>query len=315
MTDKDIWEYWRNALAGENQPVHEGDPQVGFYRKRNKPYNGKLRADDPVAIYYDGNELIALVGTVARNAVKDPAEIWTWVCQNPVAYEDYQAAFNNGSWEQEIKDLEPVEAAGGVGHNQAPEDPFETFKTQIEAAAKLADEALSVDTETDEQSNTLTNLKDRLLQLGKDGDKARKAEKKPHDDAGKAVQAKWNPLLEKADKTKKKILARITDYLKRKEQQAAKEAFERAKKAEANGEEIPVLETKRAQTGGKVSGRKTSLRTHKKGVVTDPKAFAAWLVEANNPDIMETLQTCANRIATNGAEAPGVDVQTVRTAA
>jgi hypothetical protein len=65
-----------------------------------------------------------------------------------------------------------------------------------------------------------------LRKARKDADEARVAEKKPHDDAAKAVQAKWTPLLDKcelAETTAKKALA---PYLIAKEaaQQAEAEA-------------------------------------------------------------------------------------------
>lgn len=50
----------------------------------------------------------------------------------------------------------------------------------------------------EEQANTVSSLLNRLRRLSKDADAARATEKKPHDDAAKAVQAKWKPITDKA---------------------------------------------------------------------------------------------------------------------
>lgn len=310
---EDQWDYWRQALAGNQPQIHEGEPKTGFYRKRNKPYNGKPQADQPVAIWAgdDGN-MIALIGPQDRAESVDPASIWTWVADKPVSYEDYQAAHEKNAWDKAIEGLEPLR---GAGDNNPPEDVFAELSEQLDAVQKLADEALSKDTLTDDDSDRLVNIKDRMIELYKAAEAERKAEKKVHDEAGKAVQKKWKPLLEGADSAKKKLLARITDFLKRKQQAEAKAAYLAAKEAEAKGEDIPVLQTRRAQSGGAVSGRKTSLRTRKFGVIDDPLAFAVWLVENKNPDMLQTLETCANRIAASGADAPGVTVKKEQVAA
>ena len=53
----DKYAYWRNALAGNFGPVHDSDPQAGFYRARNK----KAGKDDPIAIWFnDAGDLGAL---------------------------------------------------------------------------------------------------------------------------------------------------------------------------------------------------------------------------------------------------------------
>lgn len=52
---------------------------------------------------------------------------------------------------------------------------------------------------SEEQAEAVSSLLNRLRRVSKDADDARKAEKKPHDDAAKAVQAKWTPIISKAD--------------------------------------------------------------------------------------------------------------------
>ena len=66
----------------------------------------------------------------------------------------------------------------------------------------------------------------------KKAEEARVAEKKPHDEAAKAVQKKWLPVIEAFDRLDTPIRAKLTDFAVaqreriRKEQEAAREAGE-----------------------------------------------------------------------------------------
>jgi hypothetical protein len=82
----------------------------------------------------------------------------------------------------------------------APPDPAELFAEEIadlllEARNYLDGEPIA----NEQQAEAVSSLLNRLRRVSKDADEARKAEKKPHDDAAKAVQAKWTPLLSKAE--------------------------------------------------------------------------------------------------------------------
>lgn len=93
----------------------------------------------------------------------------------------------------------------------APAEPAVLFKEEIddlllEARNYLDGEPIA----NEEQADAVSSLLNRLRRVANDADDARKLEKKPHDDAGKEVQAKWKPILEKADlaaSTAKQVLA------------------------------------------------------------------------------------------------------------
>lgn len=89
--------YWHSTLHGKSLPIHENDPQEGWYRTR--PQKGYRSL--PVRIWRDGvsGELLAL-----RDGRRvDPYEIWTWVCMNPVSLEAYEAVVEKGvRWPDEI---------------------------------------------------------------------------------------------------------------------------------------------------------------------------------------------------------------------
>lgn len=82
----------------------------------------------------------------------------------------------------------------------APADPAELFGEEIadlllEARNYLDGEPIANET----QAEAVSSLLNRLRRVSKDADEARKVEKKPHDDAAKAVQQKWTPIISKAE--------------------------------------------------------------------------------------------------------------------
>lgn len=102
--------------------------------------------------------------------------------------------FSNGKLDKEL-----TAEVAAMGHNQPPES-FVLFKEEVddlllEARNYLDGEPIA----NEEQANAVSSLLNRLRRVAKDADEARKLEKKPHDDAVKAVQAKWTPIISKAE--------------------------------------------------------------------------------------------------------------------
>lgn len=135
-----------------------------------------------------------------------------------------------------------AERIASLGHNNPPEpSPFEAFTAHIgdlfEEAKNFLDGA---GVNSDAEAEVVSRLLDEIRKAAKDADKARAEEKKPHDDAAKAVQARWKPILERADlavDTCKRVLA---PWLAKKEAEARaaaeaarREAEEKARAAEA----------------------------------------------------------------------------------
>lgn len=189
----------------------------------------------------------------------------------------------------------------GIGHNQPPEpiDPFAALATHIEDLIELAEGALHGNAiETPEQAEQIEALKVDIKKAAKDADAARAAEKKPHDEAGKAVQAKWKPLLDRADIAAKTAAAALTPWLQK--VQAEKEAEQQRLRDEAakleaeaqakmkasaptdlsarmEAEEALKLARKATAGANRIDRSATGLRTYWTGTVTDPGAFLAWL--------------------------------------
>lgn len=116
----------------------------------------------------------------------------------------------------------------------APTDAATLFREEIddlmlEARNYLDGEPIA----NEQQAEAVSSLLNRLRRVAKDADEARKVEKKPHDDAGKAVQAKWTPIIDKAElasKTAKEALApwlQQVEEAQRAEAEAARQEADR----------------------------------------------------------------------------------------
>jgi hypothetical protein len=157
-----------------------------------------------------------------------------------------------------------------MGHNNPPEDSaftgFETHIGDLFGEAKNFLDGAGVNSEP--EAEAVSRLMDDLRTASKDADKARGAEKKPHDDAGKAVQAKWKPLLDRADMAVDACKKALAPWLARK----AEEQRIAAEKARQEAEEKAkaAAEAARATTLDDLAGREAA-----EALVADAKAAEA----------------------------------------
>jgi len=211
----------------------------------------------------------------------------------------------------------------GPGHNSPP--PFEAWSLHIEELFEMANgigEATN-----DEQAAALDKLLDDFRIAKRDADKERAAEKKPHDDAAKAVQAKWKPLIDRCDIATKAIKDALTPYRTAKQRaadEAARKAREEAEAAHRAAQEAfkssdldDRLEAERlaAQAkamqvqANKIDRQSTGLRTYWVAEVTDRKLALLHYIKTQ-PEAFEALiQSLADRDARTEAtrrDIPGV---------
>ena len=298
------WDYWRATLAGKPQPIHEDQPQIGYYRTKG----GKGRHPEPVAIYEADGELVALRGA----APADPFEVWTWVCQNPISYEVYQAVAERGEpW----PDMDQTVAAQ-IGNNNPPTDEAELIREQIEAASAGVKEYAKIT--DDETAAKAQSLRSRLLELKGQAEKAHKAEKEPHLKAGREVDGKWLPVAKDAAGAADKIRAALTAYeneklrIERERQAAIQEA---ARKAQEAGRVAPAPEPAPAPAPSApikgAYGRAASVRVVKLATVVDQDAL--YVALRDNAEVRELLAKLAQKVVDNtGITPPGVSIEEVR---
>jgi hypothetical protein len=131
------------------------------------------------------------------------------------------------------------DAMMGIGHNQPPSDPFNEISGQLVDMRVEALRWMELEILDEETAHVATKMRGDVMKLASKADDARSAEKKPHDDAGKRVQAKWKPVLETADKMKAFYGAKLTAFAEREKRRKADElAAERIRLAA----EITALE-------------------------------------------------------------------------
>ncbi len=230
-------------------------------------------------------------------------------------------------------------------HNQP--EPFTLYSESIGDLLLEAENFLDgKDIETEEQEQAVASILTRLRREANAADDQRKAEKRPHDEAAKAVQAKWQPLLSKADLAVGVCKNALAKRLEAKEaaQRAAAEAArqEAARQAEAAvqaaasvsdtdlagqttlrvlRENAADLEKKAAKldkkpvraTGGE---RAVGLRASYSAEVIDPKEFGRWLWENRREEYLAFLTARAIHESKNGDRGiPGIRIITERKAA
>jgi hypothetical protein len=247
--------------------------------------------------------------------------------------------FAGGEYQKELSD------EINRGRNSPPE-PFDAFRLEIEDLFAEANNWLDGEPiATQQQADDVSALVNRLRKVLKDADDQRKAEKKPHDDAAKAVQALWTPLLSKAELAASTARNALAVFLRKKEdeQRAGAEALrkeaEQAAEAAAQSRQLANPESLSDQTAvrvreeaaaalAKAADRAAGAKAHAKGgeravglrsdwkaEVTDALAFGKWAWEHRRDEYLGFLTGLAQRECRQGPKGiPGIIVHEVRKA-
>jgi hypothetical protein len=232
-----------------------------------------------------------------------------------------------------------------IGDNAPP--PIEGHRLNVEDLYAEAKEWLDGEgIQTEGQAQEVAKLLDMLRQAHKAADAARAAEKKPHDDAAKAVQAAWKPLLDKADLAIATAKKAIAPYLERKDAeqraiaQAAREeaariaaqaeeaaraarpddleaqaALEATRKAAAAAERV-ASKADKARPNVAGAARAVTLRTTYVAELTNAKDALRFYMERQPEALKEWLLEQAQRDVNAGAHTiPGFNIREERNAA
>lgn len=306
------WAWWQAALKGDFGPMHEGEPQQGFYRTRYK--GGRW---EPVAIWQDedGNWI------AYRNGHEvDPGEAWNFCRTHPITREAYDRAMDGKPFDDE--DATVSSQVAQTGHNSAIVDPAEEIKDQIEAA--LAGMKAYEKIEDDTTASKALSLRNRLNELSTKAYKVRTEQKAPHLAAGKAIDEKWQPLVKRAksgaDVVRDAIGAWETRKLQeqRKREREAEQARLAAEKAALEQQaETQVMEQPPAAPAPVADpvaikpayGKAASVRA-----VTVVKDVADWpalaVYMSNHPDCQDLLRKLAQRALDAGrTNIPGITTE------
>lgn len=294
----DHFAWYRRALAGEQVEYHDGDWHCGYFwmrRSRNGPRIGVAiwidQPLDPETNKLTGDEAVmCLVGHRTDHQVyDDPARLWASIAKRPVPYDDYRAYYETGEW--------PDDKAPGP--NFAEGDEYEALIDQITAAVAAAREIAAI--ENQGTADKAANLRDRLNRLADEAERKRVELKRPHDEAAKAVQARWKPLVDTAKAGADGLRPKLTAYMTAKEQEAV-----------AAAAETQAAAPKPIRAGG-AHGKRTGLRTQVHVEITD--YIAALAAVQNEREVREAVETVVRRIVRAGGTVPGVEKREERVAA
>lgn len=167
----------------------------------------------------------------------------------------------------------PVPAS--VGHNGGPPlTPYETVRDRVEdlhGECKLWLDGAKV--ETQEHADGIANLLAMLRAATKDTDSARKVEAEPFDLGKAEVQARYKPILTKAEQAEKACKAALAPWLKKKADEVEAEA--RSAREEAERKKRAAEEAMRASDATNLSAREAAdalLKDAKKAATVASKA-------------------------------------------
>jgi hypothetical protein len=311
------WQHWQDNLAGNKPPIHDGDPQPGFYKRRVAKKGPWI----PVAIWRkEDGEMLCRVG----DKPSDPVDEWTWVAKHPVTKDAAKFAFeNDNKWPEDVEVTD--DASADIYDSN---DPAEALQMAISVSLEWVSENKIT---TEKLAEKAANLKSKVAEKRLAADKARKAEKQPHLDAGRAVDEKYNPLIKDAKDAEKQIGEASRGYLLEKKRKAdaiaakaakaAREEQERLEKEqraaqhnlppEERTEPIPVTPPPaptKVSVGG-ASGRKMTIKEDVEYVVVDHKKALEYF--AAHEDVVDLIAKLATRFGKNGVIADGVERKVV----
>lgn len=223
-----------------------------------------------------------------------------------------------------------------IGGNAPPPDA--AFSLHVDDLFSLLSDTLAGgEVSTDEQEAAIDTILDDFRKAGKDADAARKTEKEPHLEAGRQVDAKWKPIVDKATRGAAACKDALTPYRTAKQrakdeaarrareeaearQKAAQEALRQSDDLEAKfaaEQEIEAAQ-KLVAVANKIDRSATGLRTHWEAEITDRKAALLHYIKTRPGAFEALIQELANTDARNEAtrrDIPGVTFHEIKKAA
>ncbi len=324
--DPKTYDWWRaqlRAQATRHMPDPLPEPELdvgvaypGHYRKQDRS-----GAFVPVSVWRapDGaDETLARVGLTGKVVLADAQwceDVFSWCCRKAISQKEFEQFRDTGLW----SDSPPpkVEKPGSNLPENFRDALLERLIGEEAEAERFLKEPIRDQTTCDRAANWAARV---LNDIEQPAEATRAKEKQPHLDEAKAVDDLWVPIRDRAKALKVRLKKATEDFLrgqKRKALEAAQaknaETLQKAGVDPSTSGRQPYVERIGAKAG--TIGARTSLRTYRSAVIENPAAFAAWLVENNNLDLLETMDKIANRMARVEAQAPGIRIITEERAA
>jgi hypothetical protein len=246
------------------------------------------------SINSDSGKLVCLVEGKERNAY----DVWTWVCRYPIEYETYVAVAEDGKpWPEEVPAL---------GHNSQSLNEVEVVGEEVEALSLSAMNWLETLPTIENQSDAdkAANYADRFSALETRAEEARVIEKRPSLEEGREIDARWKPVVSKAQDAKAKMKKAIEPYLVGERQRRIETARLAFQGSETTFDPSDI-EPPRAGT----NGRRVGLRSKYSVKITEPTAlidhYRTDLRLWSDKAVKEAIAKLAEADLTSGAQIQG----------
>jgi len=325
MTDE--YSFWRDAVAaGRGVETEKGSIRLGYYRRRNEAI-AFWRTEEPPHI------ILCWRSDKSRRTPTLPDEmedLFAYCAASPVSYEDWQFFQANGRWPEQLEP--PAAPDPELPPDKALDSEITALRAKAEAWIK---EIGSVNSQA--EADKAANYSEAFAALEKRAVDMHKAEKAPFLEGGRAVDAKWKPLSERAAGLKAWAKKTIEPFLLAERKRIADEERQRREEADRKQREADAARAHAAsigappppapepapiapppqKAGAGTAGRKVSLRTRSVVAVTDWRAFLTYLAGQNDiPDELRmAVEKQAKRMIDAGFNPPGVEVKEVEVAA
>lgn len=249
-----VWGFWNDQLAGKPVTMHEACPHQGFYRDGSRAialyfdHDWNLFCDEngePTpgeGVYKGTDDKKSYVGSTPE--MQKIVERWTHFNKRAVTKTAHDDRIKNGCWPGE-------ELAHTLSNMPPAENSYEDLREKIEEAIRSAQALIEKGAANTEEKATLaSNTVASLMALASTAEGLRVVEKQPHLDAGRAVDAKWTPLVNRAKGVFQRLReAVLQPYFDEQERVRLKAEREQREKAEALRQEAADREAnaKRAE--------------------------------------------------------------------
>lgn len=199
--------FWAAAINGEKPRMVVDQPELGFYRRtiteRNDKGNSFRIGWEPVAVFMDGDVMVARVG---NREITDPDklnELWSWIASNAISEEWYRAVSERGEpWpdahdpsknlrakEDELFIASMKRESWAIPTVLAEESPEQKLARELDELAKGIPTYAKI--EDDNLLSQAHDLRDKIKKIETSATKARKEEKDEYLKKGQAIDAKW----------------------------------------------------------------------------------------------------------------------------
>lgn len=308
MSDEFAWH--SAALAGTRGPISADEPMSGWYRQKSRE-----GIYEPVAYWKDsqtGAQRCHINGKEPRDPLRG-FEVWPHASRYPISAEAYWHRMDTGAWLDD--DAGAAAAAKGPDIDPAT-DPVGSMRAEIEKARAGLPNYAAID--SDEQAARAQTLRSALTALSGKAEKARKAAKEPHIEAGKKIDALWMPLTNDAqagaDTIRRALIAWETIKLenqRRAEKQTAEMHAEAAKHPLADvAGPMPIIVPNTPPPAMQIkgaSGRAAPVGVRKvvKSIDLD-KCYAQF---GGLPEVYNLFMALAQKAVDAGRDVPGAEIK------